>query len=264
MGAPVRVLIVGGHDPSGAGIDADLAALRGLEVEGLTVVTARTDQDATRVRSIGAREPEEWRGEALELARGGVAAIKFGLLPGKEHVRAARDLLREMGGSAGSRVPTVVDPVIRASSGGVFLDARAVEAVVLELASEGVILTPNLSEAAELTGADREELASSLDARREAAQVLIAAGARAVVVKGGHGQEDPVQDLVLTREGRIAWISRPRIPGGTIRGSGCRFATRLAAGMALGGSLEAAAEEAGRFVAGEIERAARGNRAARG
>lgn len=264
MGSPVRVLIVGGHDPSGAGIDADLAALRGLEVEGLTVVTAATDQDAARVRSIGARAPGVWKVEALGLARAGVGAIKFGLLPGSEHVLAARDLLRELRRLAGGEIPAVVDPVIRASSGGLLLDEQAVEALLRELTRESVILTPNLAEAAELTGMALDELTESLEARRTAAQVLLAAGACAVIVKGGHGSEDPARDLVATREGKTTWISRPRIAGGSIRGSGCRFASRLAAGLALGAPLEAAAEEAGRFVAGEIERAASAIRAARG
>lgn len=263
-------MIVGGHDPSGAGIDADLAALRGVQVEGLTVVTARTDQDASRVRSVGARDPEVWQGEAMELARGGVAAIKFGLLPGAAHVLAACDLLRklrELGRTrelGSNEFPAVVDPVIRASSGGLFLDADAVQSLVGELSREGVILTPNLAEAAELTGVNADELAESLEARRTAAQVLLDAGARAVIVKGGHGKEDPVQDLIATRKGKITWIARPRIAGGSVRGSGCRFASRLAAGLALGRSLEAAAEEAGRFVAGEIGRAANATRVAKG
>jgi len=260
----VRVLIVGGRDPSGAGIDADLAALEGLAVEGLAVETARTDQDASSVRSIGARAPGVWKAEALSQARVGIAAIKFGLLPGSEHVLAARDLLRKLREIAGQEIPAVVDPVIRASSGGLFLDARAVEAVLRELTRESVILTPNLAEAAELTGIGFEEIAESFDARRTAAQVLLDAGARAVLVKGGHGSEDPVRDLVATREGRVTWISRPRVRGGSIRGSGCRFASRMAAELALGGSLVAAAEEAGGFVAGEIERAASVIRTARG
>jgi hydroxymethylpyrimidine/phosphomethylpyrimidine kinase len=252
-----RVLIVGGNDSSGAGIDADLAALRGLEVEPLTVVTAQTDQDAARVRSIGARDPDVWKAEAMELARGGVSAVKFGLLPGSEHVLAARQLLRELSARGVMGFPVVVDPVIRASSGGPFLDADAVEVLRRELAREGVILTPNIGEAAQLSGVSSEELVESPEARLAAAQSLLDSGARAVIVKGGHGAEDPVQDLIATREGRITWTSRPRVAGGSIRGSGCRFASRLAAGLALGRPLEAVAEEAGSFVAGEIERAAK-------
>jgi hydroxymethylpyrimidine/phosphomethylpyrimidine kinase len=250
-----RLLIVAGHDPSGAGIDADLSALRGLDVEPLPVVTARTDQDERSVRSIGARDPREWRSEALESARDGVDAVKFGLLPGAEHVRAARELLRELRKLAGADLPAVVDPVIRASSGGRFLDADAVEALRGELAAEAVVLTPNLSEAAELSCEPLEALEASFSARIEAARILLALGAAAVVIKGGHGREDPVRDLVARADGACAWLERPRLRGGGIRGSGCRFATHLAAGLALGRPIEEAAEEAGKFVATEIARA---------
>jgi hydroxymethylpyrimidine/phosphomethylpyrimidine kinase len=258
-----RILIIGGYDPSGAGLEADRAALAGLEVESWFVATASTDQDDREVRSIGAREAEDWMAEAVGVARKGIAAVKFGLLPGVEHVIAARDLLRQWRAEVGGEFPAVVDPVIRASSGGTFLDPQAVLALRRELVAQGVILTPNLAEAAELTGTSAGELEASLEARLDAAAALLAAGAAAVVVKGGHGREDPACDLVATR-GRAAWIARRRIAGGWLRGSGCRFASRLAAGMALGAPLEAAAEEAGRFVAGEIARAARAAGPARG
>ena len=82
-----RILIVAGHDSSGgAGIDADREAVADLPVEALCVVTAFTDQDDRTVRSLGARRPEEWLREASRAARAGVDAVKFGLLPGAEHI----------------------------------------------------------------------------------------------------------------------------------------------------------------------------------
>jgi hydroxymethylpyrimidine/phosphomethylpyrimidine kinase len=245
-----RLLIVAGHDPSGAGIDADLEAAAGLELEAIPVVTARTDQDAKCVRSIGARACAEWGGEARKAARAGIAAVKFGLLPGAEHVREAAALVAEIAALA-----VVVDPVIRASSGGVFLDVRSVEVLRGELLSCGVVVTPNLPEAAELACMPLKELETSCAARLEAARILLALGAAAVVVKGGHGREDPVRDLVAREAGAHRWIERPRVKGGGMRGSGCRFATRLAGGLALGRGLEEATAEAGEYVAGEIAKA---------
>jgi hydroxymethylpyrimidine/phosphomethylpyrimidine kinase len=253
-----RFLIVAGHDPSGAGIDADLAAASDLDLVAIPVVTARTDQDASALRSIGARDPKSWGAEALEAARGGVAAIKFGLLPGAAHVREARDLVREIRRRAREPVPAVVDPVIRASSGGRFLDADAVEVLRGELVAEGVVLTPNLAEAAELACLSLQELETSFAARLEAARIMLALGAAGVVIKGGHGREDPVRDLVVGMDGTHRWLEHPRVSGRGIRGSGCRFATRLSAGLGLGRSLEEAALEAGKFVASEIARAAAG------
>jgi hydroxymethylpyrimidine/phosphomethylpyrimidine kinase len=253
-----RLLIVAGHDPSGAGIDADLEATAGLEIEAVPIVTARTDQDEGAVHSVGARDENEWSREASEAARGGVAAVKFGLLPGAAHVREARALLRRLRERGRAEIRVVVDPVIRASSGGSFLDARAIELLRSELIADGVVLTPNLSEAAELACTPLRELETSFAARLEAARILLALGAVGVVIKGGHGREDPVRDLVARADGVYCWIERRRVPGGGIRGSGCRFATRLAGGLALGRTLEEAAEAAGEFVAAEIARRAGG------
>jgi hydroxymethylpyrimidine/phosphomethylpyrimidine kinase len=251
-----RLLIVAGHDPSGAGIDADLASLTELAIEPVTVVTARTDQDERGVRSIGARDPDEWLAEARTAVREGIGALKLGLLPGAEHVHAAAELVRELRARDG-RTPIVLDPVIAASSGSRFLDERAVEAVRGELLVLGPIVTPNVPEAAELAALSPEDLQDSLLARLEAARLLLGLGAAAVVLKGGHGSEDPVRDLVIEAGGPFRWLDHSRIAGGKLRGSGCRFATRLAARLALGGGLFESAEEAGSHVAERIRAAGR-------
>jgi hydroxymethylpyrimidine/phosphomethylpyrimidine kinase len=170
-------------------------------------------------------------------------------------VRAARDLAREIRIASKREIPAVVDPVIAASSGGRFLDWAGVEALRRDLAPCGVVLTPNLMEAAELSSVSLSRLVAAPDTRITAARSLIAMGAVGVVIKGGHGEEDPVLDLVMGAVGEVRWVEHARIPA-TIRGSGCQFATRLAAGLGRGWSLEEAAEEAGRHVAGEIARAA--------
>ena len=251
------LLIVAGRDPSGAGIDADLAAVKDLKLDARAVETAKTDQDANEVRSIGARDARTWAAEAREATRSGVAAVKFGLLPGVEHVRAASDLVRAIRGGKYTAIPVVVDPVIRASSGGVFLDEAAVAALRDELVAEKVILTPNLEEAAALARMPASELVNSALARIEAARFLLAKGAAAVVITGGHGSEDPVRDLVARSGAEPLWIERPRVRGGGIRGSGCRLASRLAGRLAGGMALEKAAADAGDFVAAEIAKAAR-------
>lgn len=249
-----RILIIAGHDPSGgAGVDADRESVSDLDIETVCVVTAFTDQDQNTVRSIGPRPPREWLREAFMHVLGELGAVKFGLLPGADHVFAARDLVRALRERHGRELPIVVDPVLSASSGARFLDREGAAVMRHELLSEGVIVTPNLPEAAELANLSLHELRSSLDARHKAAKQILASGARAVIVKGGHGSEDPVRDLVAIADGRFLWHTHPRIAGGKIRGSGCRFATRLAASMALGATLEAAAEAAGLHVAARIE-----------
>lgn len=256
MQAPLkRLMIVAGHDPSGAGIDADCASIAELAIEPVSVLTARTDQDDRGMRSLGAREPSHWLAQALERSFPRIDALKFGLLPGAEHLRAARELVGRLRERMPA-LPIVVDPLIAASSGARFLDDDAVCVLRDELAREPVILTPNLDELSALTGVALETLQRSPRARVEAAHVLLERGASAVIVKGGHGSEDPVRDLLATRE-REAWVEHVRVPGGKIRGSGCRFASRLAGHLALGATLEESVRDAARHVAGEIARNSR-------
>ncbi len=279
-----RVLVVGGHDPSGAGVDADREALADLDVEVLAIVTAHTDQDARGVRSIGAVDANKWLDEALAHVGRGVDAIKFGLLPGVEHVRAAVRLARAAHAAHAAQAtqatqatqaalappqvarpgsvhkldsaafPIVLDPVISASSGSRFLDADAVEALRGELVGEDVIVTPNIAELAELARVPTAQLASSISERTQAARMLLGLGARAVVAKGGHGLEDPVRDLVVERDRDVVRIEHARVAGGKIRGSGCRFASRLAARMGESWSLEKAAKDASEHVSAAIAR----------
>lgn len=242
-----RVLVVAGHDPSGAGVDADRDALRAHAVETLVVETARTDQDDRGVRSVGARDPELWSLEARACACRGVAALKLGLLPGAAHVARAAELVASLRGA-----PVVLDPVIAASSGARFLDAAAVEALRGELLGLDVVVTPNLPEAAELARVPPRTLERDLAARVDVARLLLGLGVRAVVLKGGHGGEDPVRDLVLERDAPPVWLAHPRTAGGKLRGSGCRFASHLAGSLALGIPLVAAARAAGEHVATRI------------
>jgi hydroxymethylpyrimidine/phosphomethylpyrimidine kinase len=299
-----RLLIVAGHDSSaGAGIDADVESVRELPIEPLTVVTAYTDQDAHGVREIGARDPDEWLAEALEIAlhdaiaeheialddliterdnalheastehqnahhraiaeretfpddaaspsrhaRPPIAAVKIGLLPGFEHVHAASRLVVRLRALHGETFPIVVDPVMSSSSGTKFMDGAAIAALRRTLVPRGIVLTPNVDELAALCRASAEELAREPASRAREASKLLAEGARAVIVKGGHCIEDPVRDLVAVAGGRMTWLEHARVSGGKIRGSGCRFATRVAARLALGSEIEAAAKDAGEYV----------------
>ncbi len=254
-----RVLVVAGHDSSGAaGIDADQDAARAFETEALCVVTARTIQDATGVHELGPRAPATWLAEARAALEARPAAIKFGLLPGAEHVHAAAELVQE----ARNLSPTlqvVVDPVIASSSGFTFMDEAAVAAMRAELVPMGVVLTPNLFELAELTEGREHELAEHPGLRVAAALQLLTSGAGAVLAKGGHGHEDPIRDLALEpgpdgADAHATWIEHPRHPGRSIRGSGCRHATAVACELARGAQLPAAARAAAAFVSARIER----------
>ena len=267
------LLVIAGHDPSSgpsgyAGLRADAeaaadAALHrrrgGAPLRVRKVVTAWTDQNQDGVRSLGAREPTEWLEEARSEAEqaqgaGGLGAIKTGLLPSAAHVRALVDLLRPLR-LGNPRLPVVVDPVLNSSSGAEFLDSLGQAVLLSELLPLGVILTPNLPEAATLAAFDPrpESTDRSRPIRLRQARTLLARGARAVVLKGGHGGEDPLLNLVATASGGITWLGHPRQPG-TLRGTGCRFASALAAGLALELPLTQAATLAAARVAARFAR----------
>ncbi len=217
----------GGVDSSGAaGLDADrdAAEILGFPLRG--VPTAWTEQDGGGVRAV--KPVAGWWREVPA-----TGPLKFGLLPGAEHIREAARLVRE---------GTVVDPVIAASSGHLFLDEEALVELRGTLLAAGPIVTPNLPEARILTGREEPEAA---------ARELIAMGARGVVVKGGHAQGREVSELVLTPGGSPRRLCHPRLAG-TLRGSGCRFATALAIGLARGASLEAASMAAAALVAARL------------
>ncbi len=251
-----------GHDPTGrAGVDADAEAVQAAGAQAETVVTTDTQQEGTRVLEISPRAEPEWEALASEALRRGVRAVKFGLLARAEAVWAASRIARAFGtspagaGSAGSGDPSswvVVDPVLVATGGERFLDEAGVEVLRGELIPAGVVLTPNLPELAELAGVRLSGLATDEEARIAAAGRLLELGARAVCVKGGHGGEDPLVDLVV-RPGAVHSAARPRLAGPGIRGSGCRFASFLAARGAAGDSLEEASARAGKWVASRIE-----------
>lgn len=244
------ILVIAGSDSSGgAGVDADRDALESLGVPALEVVTAWTEQDEGGVRATRPVAPGAWLEEARSLARelgGDLGAVKFGLLPGAGAIEAAAELVADLR-RADPGLPIVVDPVIASSSGHRFLDAPALEVLRGRLLPAGLLWTPNLLEAAEVLGRDPTELEAP-DARLEAARSWIAAGAAGVVLTGGHGREDPALDLCLERGGRPRRLEHPRLPGATIRGSGCRFASALAAGLARGRALPLAAQGAAELV----------------
>ncbi|QDU66308.1 bifunctional hydroxymethylpyrimidine kinase/phosphomethylpyrimidine kinase [Engelhardtia mirabilis] len=248
-----RVLVCAGRDPTGgAGIDADATALAAAGARAVCVVTTETDQDGRRVRSFAPRAAQLWRAEAeAQLERGDVAAVKFGLLCDGDALRAAGHLVERWAAPLG--LPVVVDPVLAASGGERFLPARELPTFARELLARGVVVTPNTLEAAELSGLPRSDL-DLLDGRLAAARRLLAAGAGAVVLKGGHGAEDPVRDLILAAGRDPEWAIHPRIAGGGIHGSGCRHASFLAGRLAAGSALADAAREAGAWLRSLIER----------
>lgn len=242
-----RILVVAGHDPTGAaGVDADRAAARRFGVEAECVVTAWTEQDGEHVRAVEPRPVDDWLEDARYALASPIGALKSGLLPGAAAVRALATLIDEL--AHARAVPVVIDPVLAASGGEVFLDDAGIAALQAALLPRRVILTPNLPEAARLTGFELEHLQARLEVRESAARALLERGCHAVVLKGGHAADAPVRDLVLERGCDPVWLEHPRIPGARLHGSGCRFASALAAQLARSIPLDQAARAAGAWL----------------
>jgi hydroxymethylpyrimidine/phosphomethylpyrimidine kinase len=146
--------------------------------------------------------------------------------------------------------PAVIDPVMIAKGGAPLLEDRAVEAVKALMIPRAALLTPNAPEAEALTGL----AVADLDGQRRAGEALLALGARAVLMKGGHVPGETLRDLLLTPHGETV-LETERIDTRSTHGTGCTLASACAAGVALGKPLEIAVAEAWAYVAEAIRRA---------
>lgn len=235
-------LTIAGSDPTGgAGIQADLEAFTARGVHGVAAITAVTAQTQHEVRAVHAVPPDVVAAQiraAFDAAP--IAVVKTGMLVGADTVIAVATVLAEH-----PDVPLVIDPVIASSSETELLDEAGVAALREHLVPRAAAITPNLHEAARLTGI----IVDSADAMREAAEALVALGAQAAVVTGGHAPFARAVDGVL--EGGL-WVriepDTPPVPR-DVHGTGCRFAAALAAGLLLGETVVVATRAAKSYVA---------------
>ncbi len=227
------VCTVGTTHPLGyAGLGFALLALAADGVRPVCVVAGVTAQDA---RGVHARSPLgasiiAAQFDALREAQ--VGAFHVGALLSAGAVRAVADGL-----AAYPSVPVVVDPVFSATGGDELADTASVEAMREVLIPRATLVTPNLAEAGALLGRTVDDIA----AMREAAASLVALGARAALVKGGHLAADAID--VLADDGGTRDFAAPRVPG-TIRGTGDLLAATIAAALARGSRLDTAIERA--------------------
>ncbi len=236
-----RVLSIAGSDSGGgAGIQADLKTIAALGCYGMTAITALTAQNTQGVRAIHGVPPAMLRDQIDAVVEDmGVDAVKIGMLHAPEIVVAVADAIDRHGLSK-----VVLDPVMVATSGAVLIDHPAIEVLVRELFPRAVLVTPNLDETALLVG---RPLRNSED-MEAAAYELLAQGARAVLVKGGHLPGETVVDLLLTASGVKHWMQAPRIHSANTHGTGCTLSSAIAACLALDQPLIEAVETARAYV----------------
>jgi len=240
-------LTIAGSDSSGgAGIQADLKTFAAHGVYGTSVVTAVTAQNTMGVIAFEALSADLVTAQIEAVMSDiGAHAAKTGMLANAaivEAVAAAADDLE---------IPwLVVDPVMIAKSGDQLLDDEALGAMKSELLRRAFLVTPNVPEAEALSGvAIRTD-----EDRREAARCIVALGASAVIVKGGHAPSVDIVDLLYDGH-RFTEFRTERVTGRSTHGTGCTFAASVTAHLALGRTLDEAIPLAQTYVAGAIRHA---------
>ena len=242
----MALTIAGTDSGGGAGVFADLKTFEAHDVWGTAAVVAVTAQNTIGVQAFEVLPADLVRAQIKSVAGDiGVQAAKTGMLATSEMVLAVAAAVRDH--LAG--VPLVVDTVFVSKHGDTLLADDAVAALRHELLPLAALVTPNLPEASALTGFPVDSPAGM----EEAARVLVAAGAAAVLVKGGHLAGERSPDCLLVAGRQVQWLDGPRIPGRHTHGTGCTLAAACAAGLARGAPLDDAVVAAKGFVARAIE-----------
>jgi len=241
-----RVLIIAGSDSGGgAGVQADIKTVTMLGGYAATAITAVTVQNTLGVSAVHEIPPDIIAAQARAvLSDIGADTIKIGMLGSRAVVEAVAALLDEAG------VPVVIDPVMIAKGGASLLDPVAIAAVRDLMIPRASLLTPNAPEAAALTGL----ACATTDDLRRAGEALLALGARAVLMKGGHIEGPRIVDILMTADGETLFEAE-RIETRHTHGTGCTLASACAAGLAQGLLLEGAVARAWAYVAEAIRSA---------
>jgi hydroxymethylpyrimidine/phosphomethylpyrimidine kinase len=246
LSRPVALTIAGSDSGAGAGIQADLKTFAAQDVYGLSVLTAVTAQNTLGVRAVQEVDPKIISAQLDAVAEDfQIGAVKTGMLASAAVIAVVADGLKRH-----DLNPLVVDPVMVAKSGDRLLHDDAIEALRGLLIPLAEVVTPNLPEAEALAGRPVRSKADRIAAGR----AILAMGAKSVVIKGGHGSEDPVIDLLVRAEG-VEEYQAPRIETTSTHGTGCTFSAAIAAGLARGLPLPEAVGAARRYLSEALESA---------
>lgn len=234
------IMIIGGTDSSGgAGLTRDAFVARRFGYDVSPIVTAVTAQSNTRVAAVSVM-PADLVAKQIRAALEAIqpAAVKIGMLGNSDVAEAVADGLGPLSCSV------VIDPVLKASSGGQLMSGLLPAALL----SQATLVTPNLPEAAALSG--RAEASNDMDIKQQAAW-FIDQGSEAVLIKGGHATGNLATDTIVTVTDSWA-LSSPRVHA-TLRGTGCALATAIACGLGDGLGLFDACRMAKGFVSATLK-----------
>src|ERR1700681_3041064 len=243
--APNLLLTIAGFDPScGAGIAADLKTFAAHGCYGVAAITSLTVQSTEGVQAVHNTPSAELREQLEVLAKDcEIAAVKIGMLGNRGNAVVVAEFL-----DAHKFAHVVHDPVMRSSSGAELLDAVGIKYVIAEMLKRSSVITPNVPEAEILTGLTIKDVADM----EAAARKIVEMGARAVIVKGGH--MDRAVD-VLFDGNEIFVLAGDKNREDTLHGTGCTFASAIAAQLAAGRGLAEATMLAKAYGTKAIENA---------
>ncbi len=243
-GNPPVILTVAGFDPSGgAGTAADLKTFAAHNCYGVAAITALTIQNTQGVTAVYAVEPLQFK-ECLQslAADGNLRAVKIGMLANRANSEIVAEFL-----DANAALPSILDPVLRSSSGFDLVDAAGLEFLRAELFRRVSVITPNLSEASALSGLKVE----SVEGMKAAARALVGMGARVAVVTGGH--LDRPTDVYFDGA-HCETFAGDHVRANT-HGTGCAFSSAIASNLALGRNLRDSVMLAKAYVTEAIRKA---------
>ena len=240
----IAVTIAGSDSGGGAGIQADLKTFSALGVYGASVIAALTAQNTKGVTAVH-DVPADFVAAQIDAVFSDLAvgAVKIGMLSQPAVIEAVADGLVRW-----PQTKVVLDPVMVATSGDRLIAPDAVEVLKRVLIPRALVITPNLPEAGTLLDAPPARTEAEMRAQGER---LLALGARAVLIKGGHGEGAESVDL-LVAPGAVTRLAAARIATKNTHGTGCTLSAAIAAGLAKGLDLSAAARAAKDYVSAAI------------
>jgi hydroxymethylpyrimidine/phosphomethylpyrimidine kinase len=239
----IALTIAGSDSGGGAGIQADLKTFSALGVYGASVIAALTAQNTKGVTGIHDVPPDFVTAQMDAVFSDLDIDVKIGMLSRAPIIEAV------VAGLVKHKAKNIVlDPVMVATSGDRLLDGAAVDVLRSKLIPTASVITPNLPEAAALLSAP---IAANEGDMRLQAEKLIAGGARAVLIKGGHGKDPEAVDL-LVEPTRVTRFTAMRIDTRNTHGTGCTLSSAIAAGLAKGLSLADAVRAAKDYISAAI------------
>jgi hydroxymethylpyrimidine/phosphomethylpyrimidine kinase len=226
-----RILIIAGSDSgAGAGIQADIKAAAANKVYASTAITAITAQNTVGVQHIFNLPTETIKHQIISVMEDiDATIIKTGMLSNSEIITMVADAIKKY------KTKLVLDPVMVSKSGAKLLQDDAIEALKTKLIPVAFLLTPNIPEAEVLIGS---KICSEEDMEEAAKKIISDLGCEAVLLKGGHMPSNNLVDILVEKNGNITKIKSKKIFTENTHGTGCTYASSIAAFLARGYSLQ--------------------------